>query len=157
MIKNALKNAMMTSISEVLETMFFLTVEIYDSKDYAAFSTSGGEKILACMLKYDGPFHGHFSILVPQFLLHEITENFVGIPAHDLTADHINGTLNEIINMIAGSVFSTYDESLVFTLGIPEVMSDRSPEVISENSDDCYFFHVETMEGPFGIGIRFIE
>jgi len=145
--KKTLMTAMKDSIFNVLETMFFLSLNIDErlTVPQSTLLTSG--KILGSRLTFSGSRNGVFYFFIPEFLLMDITENFLGEDKDELTDEHITGTLNEILNMVAGSTFAEYDHENEVKLGIPEpVHVDDSMKKAMEAYTETYYL-VETTEG----------
>lgn len=121
-MKKILMTAMTSSISEVLETMFFLPVEI-GSK--IIFEESGIEKnkLIACQLTFSGDTSGKLITIAPSDLAAEMAENFMGEAKDQLTRDHLTGTLTEMLNMVCGNALSQVKPKAPYKLGIPEQIS----------------------------------
>lgn len=159
---NHLMTQMMTSISEVMETMFYIPVE---PREIESIETSGFldvQEIQACRITFSGPFSGKIYLLLPQSLLTVITENFMGESQEHLTAEHLTGTLMEILNMMAGNTFSKIDQSSSFGLGVPETGEQFIDELcrgkggslspdknLSGNS-----IIIDTMDGPMAAAVQ---
>ena len=120
-MKKVLK-AMKTSISEVMETMFFLPVEF--SEDPSAKEIKGikGKQNTACRLDFSGDRSGSVYLLVPRGLLSQMAENFMGEPAESLGDDLLNGTLTETVNMITGNALRKVKAEKPFSIGIPKLI-----------------------------------
>ena len=119
-----MKTAMKNSISEVLETMFFLPLDFPPDSDAGEASwNSDAEKTIAAKLKFSGPFEGHFVFLVPGDSALSIAADFLGIDENSITKDQITETVKEMINMLVGNTFSHYDDQELFNLDIPELIS----------------------------------
>ena len=153
-MKKNLKTAMMASISNVLETMFFMPLEFDEQVDLEAVGLLGEGKTKVCRLNFKGRFSGYFILFVPEGLLFTFTENFMGMEKDEITKDHINGTLKELLNMVAGDTFTNFDDTLDFQLGIPEqIVFDSIPESgITEGEDEIVTI-IETTEGYLAIKI----
>lgn len=151
-MKEALKTAMTTSISEVFETMFFMTIDISDDAELSTFIESAPDNLMASKIDYSGPLSGSFLFMVPSNILKEMTQIFMGIDEEEVDDSHLSGTISENINMIAGNTFSKLDDQAVFDLGIPELLS---PELISSqeaaSGQEEIFFSIETPEGNIGL------
>jgi len=113
MEKEVLMTVMKDSISEVLETMFFLPLEYSDAPDPEGLWGLEKDRIVASRLNFSGPFSGYFVFLIPRDLALSITAGFVGRHEEHVSQDQIAGNVKEIINMIAGSTFGNYDDMLV--------------------------------------------
>lgn len=121
-MKKILMTAITTSISEVMETMFFLPVKI-GSK--IIFEESGIEenRSIACQLTFSGDTSGKLIIVAPSGLAAEMAENFMGEAKDQLTQDHLTGTLTEMLNMVCGNALSQVKPKVPYKLGIPEQIS----------------------------------
>jgi CheY-specific phosphatase CheX len=151
-MKEALKTAMTTSISEVLETMFFMTIDISDETEPSSFIESTPENLMVSKIIFSGPLSGNFLFMVPENILRDMTQIFMGIDEEEVTNTHLTGTLSEGINMIAGNTFSKLDDQAVFNLGIPEILeattiSNHEPIPGSED----IFILIETPDGNIGL------
>ena len=156
-MKEPLKSAMMTSISEVLETMFFMSLEIRDDEPWDNFFRLETGKNDACRITFRGPISGAIKVFMPQKLLKVVTENFLGQDQDSLEASHLQGTLKEIINMIAGNTFSTFDQKAVFELGIPEIIKGDASQAGADAGSEQVGYLIETMDGYMAVMMVFHE
>ncbi len=116
----ALTTAMTNSISSVLETMFFLPLEIDGVVGPETVQLPQDDAVMAARLAFRGPLTGYSAFCVPEKVAVAITADFLGISESEISTDQIRGTVNEIINMLTGDTFSHYDPQAVFDLSIPE-------------------------------------
>ncbi len=123
-MKKILMKAMTTSISEVLETMFYLPIEIGDESTLSQSGMDMDVPNLACQLKFTGDFSGNFTLVIPKNLLEEITEDFMGESRDSLGEEHLSGTLTEILNMICGNALKKIKSKTPFDLDIPRVIDE---------------------------------
>ena len=117
-----LKEAMKDSISEILETMFFMPIEFSDKTDLAQIKDSGKLPLLSARLDYQGAISGSFFVLAPKPLVEELAANLLGLEKEEVSTEHAEATLKELLNMVAGKTFSLYDSQLVFDLSVPEMI-----------------------------------
>jgi CheY-specific phosphatase CheX len=141
--------AMKTSISEVMETMFFLPIEFGLESTLAQCGMDKKEN-LACRLAFTGDASGCLILLAPGNLIEEMAENFMGEPRAHLTEDHLSGTLTEMLNMVCGNALSKTESYVPFELGIPEMMNE------SEISEKEVFTIVETIESKMAITLKMV-
>ncbi len=142
-----LTTAMMTSISEVMETMFFLPVEFGEEPISIQSGMDEYKPVMACELKFSGDFSGGFTLVTPKDLLFEITENFMGESRENLEEEHLLGTLTEILNMICGNALSKIESKTPFKLEIPKVIDE------SKISKTQKFTMIETSQSLMAICI----
>lgn len=152
-MKEALKTAMMTSISEVLETMFFMTIETTEGAQWADMMDDvSGEKHYASKIEFSGPLNGFFIFSVPERILSAMAEMFMGMDAADVTETHLSGTISEAINMVAGNTFSKFDDQAVFHLEIPELVDTRTLSKDGGHPEkENVFIRIETPSGYLGL------
>jgi len=120
-MKKLLMKAMESSISEVMETMFFLPVEMGNESKLADCAMDK-DKTMACKLSFTGDVSGDLILLAPINLVTEMAENFMGESRNHLTHEHISGTLTEMANMVCGNALGKTDSKVPFELGIPELI-----------------------------------
>lgn len=123
MKNTVLKTAMKNSISDVLETMFFLPLDFSDALDVHELWRTGKDPIIAARLNFDGILSGYCIFYIPEKLAKSITADFMGKEEEGISDDQVKGTVKEIINMIVGNTFSRYNPEAAFNLGIPELAS----------------------------------
>lgn len=145
-MKKILMTAIKTSISEVMETMFFLPVE-FGPNAILDECEMDKKNNMACWLAFTGEVSGHLVLIVPEKLGVEMAENFMGESFENITQDHLSGTVTEMLNMVCGNALSKTDSKVPFELGIPEMMD------ISQISDRQVFFLVETIESKMAIAV----
>jgi chemotaxis protein CheY-P-specific phosphatase CheC len=143
--------AMKTSISEVLEKMFFLPLDFSDAASPADLWDAGGEPLIAVRLEFEGPISGRFALLIPRKLGSEMCADFMGCAPDEVSTDHVEQTAKEIINMVAGSTFSALDEEAVFNLGIPEAVSVETVLNVPADSGESVFLGIDTLESHIGL------
>ena len=156
MNREILTSAMKNSISNVLETMFFLPVDFENSVPLSESWDLDKDKIIATRLNFDGPLSGYCTLCVPEKLLVSITADFMGKEEKDISIEQARGTLMEINNMIVGNVFSLYDSEAVFDLGVPKLvgLDDFRKDLI--DSEDRISIVIDTLENrlAFQMNIR---
>ncbi len=145
-MKKILMTAMKASISEVMETMFFLPIEFGEESIPAQCGMD--KKNMACELTFTGNASGRLILMAPERLVAEMAENFMGEPLKNLTREHLSGTLTEMLNMVCGNALSKTDTKAPFELGIPK-MIDGSAMATKE-----VFTIVETIESKMAIQLK---
>lgn len=136
MITAELKKAITASISDVLETMFFMVMEIDEPDADKPVSIFQRQHLRGCRLQFRGPFSGLFMILVPEDLLTDMAVDFMGESPENITSQHTEGTLKEVVNMIAGNAFGHYDDTITFHLEIPELIDAKNLKTLFESGGD---------------------
>jgi CheY-specific phosphatase CheX len=140
-----LTSAMKNSISNVLETMFFLPVDFDDSVSKEKLWDMDKDKILAAKLDFNGPLSGHCIFYIPEKLARSVSADFMGKEEQKISGDQAKATLKEMANMITGNTFSLYDPEAVFDLGIPEMLGSDNFHKDSSGSEKCIFIAADTL------------
>ena len=146
MERETLITAMKSSISEVMETMFFLPVEFPNLEELQ--SSDKADQIIVSKLNFSGSFSGYFILSVPGKLALSLTSDFIGEDENNISGEQKSETMKEILNMLAGGAFTHYDDSALFNLDIPETVNFGKAEtddsgleekiiVIIQTPDDC--------------------
>ena len=138
-MKKILMTAMTTSISEVMETMFFMPVEI-GPETILKDSDIDLDTALACRLKFTGDVNGHINIISPQPLAAELASNFLGESQDDVTMEQQFGTLSEMLNMVCGNALKKVKCRKPYKLDLPENIAGKDMDGTAE----CTL--IETME-----------
>ena len=152
MDRDLLKKTMRTSISEVLEKMFFLPLDFSEAETPGElWEDPGAAELMAVRLSFGGPFSGTLIFLIPRKLGVDMTADFMGIDRDAVPAEHVDQTAKEILNMIAGSTFGLLDDQAVFELGIPETTSAETA-LRELSARGAYLFQgVDTLESRIGL------
>ncbi len=146
MKKESLITAMKNSISNVLETMFFLPLDFSDDVRKKDCWSGKTDQIMAARLDFDGPFSGYCVFYIPKKFAVSMTADFMGRDAEGLSDAQITGTVMEITNMIAGNTFSFYDEQAVFNLNFPELLRSDAFQEFFTDSDNEVFIAIDSLE-----------
>ncbi len=146
MEKEALITAMKTSISEVLETMFFLPLEFPDEVNPQEMWGAQKEEPVVGKLTFSGPVAGELLFFIPKDLAVSLTGSFLGEDEASISEDNITETVKELTNMIAGSTFANYDDQSVFDLGIPDVVDFDEAKRKGSNSGEEIFIPIDTLD-----------
>ncbi len=147
-MKKALKTAMMTAISEVFETMFFLTLEEKEQLTLEGSNLLNPDTTITARIDFKGSFSGCFIFLIPGKLLTYLAVCFMGLKEDEITDEHTIGTMKEALNMLAGNALSGYDDKVEFHLSIPEIIDISNTADLGKGSGEEEIVVVmETNEG----------
>lgn len=131
MERKKLLQAAKASISEVLETMFFLPIDHTDIVDARVFNEAMNDDMDLVEVRFTGMISGDFLLLIPDELALFLTASFLGSIEDQVNLLHIIETKKEMTNMIAGNTFTHFNDQIEFDLGIPEIVGAR--EVLSRS------------------------
>lgn len=146
----ALTTAMTVSISDVLETMFFLPLDVVSDVD-----TPDAEKTerISVSVAFNGPAVGAFFLQVPLVLAREVSADFMGVDPEGVTRNTMNETVKEMINMLAGNCLSAYDADLVFDLEVPETIGNEALHPpVADNASEVWL-KIQTMASHLTMGV----
>ncbi len=132
------------SIFEVMETMFFLTLE--ELKEDGMDAPLDLDSFKTSAITFSGDFSGTIFLQVPQSLLETMTENFLGQDVDTLSMDHVDGTLKEALNMVAGSALTRVDNAVYMGLGIPEIVpspGETDETAVLTSTRDIIIAHIK--------------
>ena len=129
-MKTQLMTQVTNSIFDVMETMFFLTLE--EQNGDAALPPDLPAELKTSAITFSGDFSGTIYLGIPDHLLRDMTENFLGQDINTLTEEHVDGTLKEALNMIAGSALTRVDNTAYMGLGIPQIVPAPGPDQVDE-------------------------
>ena len=149
--------AMKNSISSVLETMFFLSLDFSDDIDILELWDTGKDPVIAAKLSFSGPLSGYAVFCIPKKSALSITADFMGKDEQEISDDQINETIKEIINMIIGNTFSMYDPDVVFDLGVPELVGFHDSIKGLPDSEKSFSVVIETLENYMAFQMNFIN
>ncbi|MCP4118094.1 MAG: chemotaxis protein CheX [Desulfobacteraceae bacterium] len=147
-MKTNLMTAMKTSISEVMESMFYLPVEISHADTMAIGELISSRDVAGGRLEFTGPCSGSFSLFVPRDLLTVMTENFMGEPRKTLSVEHFEGVLKECLNMIAGNTLRSMADASSYDLHVPDMVEPGTLPATNA------LVQVETMDGTMVVTIE---
>lgn len=157
MKKESLIMAMKNSISDVLETMFFLPLEYSDPPATKKIWDLGKDNILSAKLNFSGPFDGYGILYIPEKLAESVTADFMGEEEKSISEDQVVGTVKEITNMIVGNTFSFFDPKAVFNLEIPELVRLSEYPVNLSGSGNEIFMAIDTPEDHLAFQMTIIN
>ncbi len=137
-------HSMTLAVVETLENLAFL--EVYPAKEDSP-ELQETDALTASLLIHD-PLQGELRLLMPQALASGICETVYNMSAEDLSAQMVNDTFAEIINIIAGRFMNeVLPGEQVYRLGLPEI--DQLEALDSEIPSREWKFVVE--EQPLSI------
>lgn len=155
---DAIKAAMTASITEVLETMFFMSTEISQDMAPADYFCTLEGKTFGGQIGFRGPSSGRYFILIPETVLATMTESFMAMEQDQIGEEHLGAMIKEVLNMVAGNTFSTYNPDQVYELGIPEMVPPETiAKALAEAGGGTNFLLVDTIEGALGLAVALIN
>ena len=126
MLKETMMKSVGKAISNVLETMFFQPVQIFEGDWPLAEWFSESQLLHGATVRFSGPLSGSSYLLIPVRALRKMTADFLGVGDQAVDEEQNRDTIKEAMNMILGHTLSLCDEKGEFKLGIPEYMDTDS-------------------------------
>ena len=142
------------AISSVLETMFFLPVQIIEDHSVWDNWYQQRTQLWHTAVGFSGPVKGSFFLVVPASLAREITANFLGLDEAEVVPSQEADTVKEALNMIGGYVLSQVDKADEFQIGIPEVVSDDQAGQANLQRESQNAIIIETEENHLAVGLH---
>ncbi|WP_035238504.1 chemotaxis protein CheX [Desulfobacter vibrioformis] len=149
-MKKVLMTAMTNSISEVMEIMFFMPVEI-GPETILNDSGINRNNALACRLNFTGDITGNIDLISPEPLVAELASNFLGETKGELTWEQQFGTLSEMLNMVCGNALKNVKCKLPYHLGIPQMITSTD----LDGTAKCTL--IETMDSKMALLLSMIK
>ncbi len=147
MMMKDMKAAMTASISDVLETMFYMPLEFEDTGDPESRGVFDISDLRVCRLFFKGKISGHVIMMIPENLLVSMAVDFMGEDRENIRRMHTDGIIKEVVNMVLGHMLSNQDDKNDFHLGIPEILEGREPvDAVRLNPPECFVL-AESVEG----------
>jgi CheY-specific phosphatase CheX len=152
-----LRAKMIAAVSKVFETMFFIYPELREESEKVGQAPSGGEMLpgepgqepLVTFLKNEIGFHGESSgrikLYVPYELATQMAANFMGLEEKEVGETQALDMGGELINMIAGNLFSILGKKRSYHMGVPstEIITESQIQDGLKNSGTTLNFDVE--------------
>lgn len=148
-----LESATKRSISEVLEKMFFIPVDFPEKSGDTGLNLSGSGKYMITRLRFKGPFAGYFLFVIPEELTPSLAAGFLGEEERQITGEQRADTIKEILNMIAGNMFSILDDQATFNLDIPEMIEGADAAKLISGGKEGVYIPVQTIDSSLAIQV----
>jgi chemotaxis protein CheY-P-specific phosphatase CheC len=145
---------MKQAISNVLETMFFLPIQIVEDRGLLNTWFTEEPVIKRARVQFAGPFSGSFFLLVPANMAREVAANFLGLEEAEVERDQEEDTVKEALNMIGGYVLSQVDKADEFQLGIPEILPENEFDTALTDKLHENMIFIKTEENHLAAGFR---
>jgi CheY-specific phosphatase CheX len=145
--------AMKQAISDVMNKMFFLPVQINEKRLALREWLSNEQPFFGATIGFTGPSSGFSYLLIPEEVVREITANFLGIDEKAVSENQEKDTVKEALNMIAGHMFSQFDEKGAFQIGIPQLINKSELLAGQFDSFNNEAIFIETEHSHMAAGI----
>lgn len=116
--------AMQQAISDVMNKMFFLSVQVNEKGLALREWFSNKLPLVGATINFTGPLSGYSYLLIPAGVAREMTANFLGVAEKTINIIQERDTVKEALNMITGNMLSQFDRKGVFLIGIPQLINE---------------------------------
>lgn len=110
------RSAMKDAISEVLETMFYVSVDF--GEDLLRGEACDCESLIAL---YNEVQNVEISFKTREEFARMLSANLLGVDENEVSSDDLEDTMKEFTNMVTGSYKSRIDMDNEWELGIPRI------------------------------------
>lgn len=149
----AMKLAMKDSIFNVIEQMFFLPINVRETNG-SANDDLPNTSLITAGVGFNGPYVGIFMLSIPEALATSMAVDFLGISPEMISSDQIDGTVKEMINMLAGTALSAYEPEAVFNLQIPEMIAVPKPTKPGTEPEGSILLLIETQDNRMAFRLQ---
>ncbi|MDQ1331916.1 MAG: hypothetical protein QG578_2186 [Thermodesulfobacteriota bacterium] len=149
-----IKKAMHQAISDVMNKMFFLPVQI-NLKGLAVreWFSNRHPLIGAEVGLTGGRLSGYSYLMMPGAAAREMTANFLGIAEKEMKATQERDTVKEALNMITGNMLSQCDKKGFLRIGIPRLINENDLPAGRLDAFDKGAILIETEHSRMAAGI----
>lgn len=154
MDKSVLTEVMKTSISEVIEQMFFMAIDFITQGKAGVEPQQDNEPIFA-KLGFNGASCGTFILGMPLTLAQSVSADFLGTTPQSLVDEQVSGTVLEMVNMLAGTTLAMYDNQALFDLQMPELITLSDVQALTVGGADHIVINIQTLESPMTLQLIF--
>lgn len=138
-----IQEALMTSIFNVFEKMFFVFLEPLDEDI---------EYDLVTSIKFSGPMSGEIKAYLSRGIVDIMAQNMLSLAPSEITDQTIEDCAKEAINMIAGSFLNKLEPSQVFDLSIPDF--EKTSGLLVKDSKTTLSLSFDSDEQLMGIALN---
>ena len=156
MVEN-LDTAVISVVSEVFETMFFMVVDPPGDTEGihppgGIRSNHSGELVEASLpnflvseIGFRGKASGKITLFLPRALAQKMASNFMGLEETEVSESQILDVAGELTNMISGNLLSRVDRKTNYQITLPRAgkISDREMRDGLQGSEGTLEFGVE--------------
>ena len=140
-----IKQALMISIFEVFEKMFYVFLEPADKNEWVHES--------AASIQFSGPMTGGLKACFSKGIADGMVQNMLNIAEGEITEKLKEDCLKESVNMICGNFLRNYDSAKVFDLSIPICQRGTDEPVGSASGSSEHTLRLEFESGSGMLGI----
>lgn len=151
--------AMRQAISDVMNKMFFLPVQVNEKGPALREWFSNKLPLAGATINFTGPSSGFSYLLIPAGFAREMTANFLGIAEKGINVKQERDTVKEALNMITGHMLSQFDRKGDLRIGIPQLIneSDLSAGKLDGFSKGAILIETEHSHMAAGIVINQVD
>jgi CheY-specific phosphatase CheX len=133
MLEN-LRQTVISVVSNVFETMFFLTLELQEEGWAEGMSSSiPSSTFFRGEIGFHGRQSGRLRLYLPSELAKAMATNFLGLEEGTATESQTQDMVSELCNVVCGNLLSQLDRKTVWDLSLPRTLPISSSEIKKED------------------------
>ena len=145
--------AMHQAISDVMNKMFFLPVQVNKKGLAMREWFSNKLPLVGAAITFTGPSSGYAYLLIPAGVAREMTANFLGVAEKEVDVKQERDTVKEALNMITGHMLSKFDKKGDLRIGIPKLINENDLSVGKLDGFNKGAIFIETERSHIAAGI----
>ncbi len=133
MLEN-LRQTVISVVSNVFETMFFLTLELQEEGWAEGMSSlTPSLTFFRGEIGFHGRQSGRLRLYLPSELAKAMATNFLGLEEGTATESQTQDMVSELCNVVCGNLLSQLDRKTVWDLSLPRTLPISSSEIKKED------------------------
>jgi len=133
MLEN-LRQTVISVVSNVFETMFFLTLELQEEGWAEGMSSlTPSSTFFRGEIGFHGRQSGRLRLYLPSELAKTMATNFLGLEEETATESQTQDMVSELCNVVCGNLLSQLDRKTVWDLSLPRTLPISSSEIKKED------------------------
>jgi len=133
MLEN-LRQTVISVVSNVFETMFFLTLELQEEGWAEGMSSlTSSSTFFRGEIGFHGRQSGRLRLYLPSELAKAMATNFLGLEEGTATESQTQDMVSELCNVVCGNLLSQLDRKTVWDLSLPRTLPISSSEIKKED------------------------
>ena len=131
MVEN-IQRTTLAALSNILETMFFVTVDPIEDDQGEASSLKGSSRFFKGEIKFRGKYSGLLTLYLPTELAKTMAVNFMGTEESIVPEAQTMDMVGELCNILCGNLLTQLDKKTGYILTTPRTVHSSRQEMETE-------------------------
>lgn len=154
MLEN-LRQTVISVVSNVFETMFFLTLELQEEGWAEGMSSlTPSSTFFRGGIGFHGRQSGRLRLYLPSELAKAMATNFLGLEEGTATESQTQDMVSELCNVVCGNLLSQLDRKTVWDLSLPRTLLISSSEIKKEDEGSGIMLRFNTEGDEVRVNIQ---